>query len=198
MNKKYFKKFWNESSGDELTNSWGNSTYYFETDEDLNILKQVQIFQNGNILKYDDRNLENQFGFLTNHPLEIEDFEGNEISKTQFSEVYTFETFLSKDFKSALRHFVYYYTNGTLQYVIGDDELLKDIDYRERFKNEGSLVEKTFAIFSNNIKMDEDGKVLNLQHSMKRASQWIREFCKEKNDTYEVKPEFEDWEIELH
>ena len=32
---------------------------------------------------------------------------------------------LSNDFKSALRHFVYYYTNGTLQYVIGDNELLK-------------------------------------------------------------------------
>ena len=38
---------------------------------------------------------------------------------------------LSNDFKSALRHFVYYYTNGTLPYVIDDNELLKDINYRE-------------------------------------------------------------------
>jgi hypothetical protein len=42
------------------------------------------------------------------------------INKTEYK--------LSKDFKSALKHFVYYYTNGTLQYVIGDNELLKDIN----------------------------------------------------------------------
>ena len=46
MKNKYFKKFWNETTGDEVTDSWGNSTYYFETDENLNVLKQVQIFEN--------------------------------------------------------------------------------------------------------------------------------------------------------
>jgi len=45
------------------------------------------------------------------------------INKTEYK--------LSNDFKSALRHFVYYYTNGTLQFVIEDNELLKDINYRE-------------------------------------------------------------------
>ena len=54
---------------------------------------------------------------------------------------------LSKDFKSALRHFVYYYTNGTLQYVIGDENILKGIDYREDLKTEASLVEQAYAIF---------------------------------------------------
>lgn len=49
-------------------------------------------------------------------------------------------TQLSKDFKSALRHFAYYYTNGTLQYVIGDENLLKGVDYREDLKTEASLV----------------------------------------------------------
>ena len=198
MNKKYFKKFWNESSGEELTDSWGNSTYYFETDENLNVLKQVQIFQNGNTLKYDNRKIEDEYGFLTNYPLEIEDFEGNEINKAEFSQAYTFETFLSNDFKSALRHFVYYYTNGTLQFVIGDDILLKNINYIEDLKDEASLVEIAFSIFSNNIKMDEDGKVLNLKYSMKRAAHWIRIVCKEKTDPYKVEPEFEDWELELH
>jgi len=105
---------------------------------------------------------------------------------------------LSNDFKNALRHFVYYYTNGTLPYVIGDNELLKDINYRENLKDEASLVEQAFAIFTNNIKMDESGKVLNLAHSMKRAAQWIRLVCKEKDDLYIVDPEFEDWELELH
>ena len=105
---------------------------------------------------------------------------------------------LSNDFKSALRHFAYYYTNGTLQYVIEDNELLKDIDYREDLKDEASLVEQAFAIFSNNIKMDEKGKVINLTYSMKRAAQWIRFVCRTESDNYEVQPEFEDWEVELH
>ena len=36
---KYFKKNWGESTGDELTDDWGISTFYFETDEFLNVLK---------------------------------------------------------------------------------------------------------------------------------------------------------------
>tara|TARA_R110000868_G_scaffold385705_1_gene653710 strand:- start:21520 stop:21726 length:207 start_codon:yes stop_codon:yes gene_type:complete len=47
---------------------------------------------------------------------------------------------LSDDFKSALRHFTYYYTNGTLPYVIGDEKLLEGIDYREMLKTEASLL----------------------------------------------------------
>ncbi len=107
-------------------------------------------------------------------------------------------TRLSNDFKSALRHFAYYYTNGTLQFVIGDDKLLDGINYREDLKNEASLVEQAYAIFANNIEMDEYGKVLNLTHSMKRAAQWIRFACREENDDYVVKPDFEDWEVELY
>ncbi|MBW7674220.1 DUF7677 family protein [Chryseobacterium chendengshani] len=200
MKNRYFKKFWNETTGDAVTDSWGNSKYYFETDEKLNVLKQIQLFENENILKYDEQNFEDQYGFLTDHPLEIEDYEDSEISEIDFYEIwnYKFAMELSKDFKSALRHFVYYYTNGTLPYVIDDNELLKNINYREDLKDEASLVEKTFAIFSNNIRMDESGKVLNLTHSMKRAAQWIRFVCREKNDTYQVEPEFEDWEVELH
>ena len=105
---------------------------------------------------------------------------------------------LSNDFKSALRHFIYYYTNGTLADVIDDKELLKNINYRENLKNEASLVEQVFAIFMNNIKMDESGKVLNLTYSMRRAAQSIRFICRDENDSYQVEPEFEDWEEELY
>jgi hypothetical protein len=105
---------------------------------------------------------------------------------------------LSNDFKNALRHFVYYYTNGTLPYVIENESILKGINYREMLKEEASLVETAFAIFANNIKMDNSGKVLNRTHAMKRASQWIRLVCREKNEDYKVEPEFEDWETYLH
>ncbi len=105
---------------------------------------------------------------------------------------------LSNDFKSALRHFTYYYTNGTLTNVIGDDTLLKDIDYREDLKEEASLVEQAYAIFTNTIEIDANGKVLNQTHAMTRAAQWIRFVCKSKNDAYKVEPAFEDWELELY
>ena len=104
---------------------------------------------------------------------------------------------LSKDFKSALRHFAYYYTNGTLEHVIGDASILKDINYREDLKEEASLVEQAYAIFANNIKMDEKGNVLNKAYAMKRAAQWIRLVC-EKNGEYQVEPEFQDWELTLY
>ncbi|HOY03844.1 MAG TPA: hypothetical protein PLO67_00505 [Saprospiraceae bacterium] len=105
---------------------------------------------------------------------------------------------LSDDFKRCFRHFVYYYTNGTLPFVIGDDSILKDIDYREALKKEASLVEQAFAIYANNIEMDEHGKVLNQAHAMKRAAQWIRLVCREEGEKYQVVPEFEEWETFLH
>ncbi len=86
--KKYFKKFWDENTGEELTNDWGNSTYYFETDENLNVLKQIQIFENGNVIKYDEINNEDEYGFLADQPLEIEEFENCEISEEKFYSIF--------------------------------------------------------------------------------------------------------------
>lgn len=105
---------------------------------------------------------------------------------------------LSDDFKRCFRHFVYYYTNGTLSSVVGDDHLLKDIDYREKLKRQPSLVEQAFAIYANNIEMDANGKVLNQTHAMRRAAQWIRLVCRKEGENYQVTPEFEDWETFLH
>lgn len=88
MRKRYFKKFWNETTGDELTDSWGKSTYYFETDENYNVLKQIQVFENKKILKYDEQNFEDQYGFLTDRPLEIEDLGDSELSEIDFYKIW--------------------------------------------------------------------------------------------------------------
>lgn len=84
MNFRYFKKYWDESTGEELTDSWGNSTYYFETDENLNVIKQTQKFENGKILRYDKQNIEDEFGFLSDQPLDIDEFIDDEIQKPEF------------------------------------------------------------------------------------------------------------------
>lgn len=103
---------------------------------------------------------------------------------------------LSEDFKSCLRHFVFYYTNGTLPYVLNEPEILAGIDYRERLKTEASLVEMVFSIYVNNLKMDTDGTVLNDSHAMKRAAQYIRWMAGD--DHYTVEPPFEEWETYLY
>jgi len=86
---RYFKKFWDETSGEELTDSWGNSTYYFEADEQLCVIRQVQVFQNDKILKYDRQNRDDVFGGLADQLLDRKEFAGNEISAAEFLTLWT-------------------------------------------------------------------------------------------------------------
>ncbi|MFN3773657.1 hypothetical protein [Cloacibacterium normanense] len=85
---RYFKKNWEETTGDELTDDWGVSIFYFETDDSLNFLKQIQIFENGNILKYDELNNEDEFGAMADQSLEEEEFLDCEISKEEFYNIW--------------------------------------------------------------------------------------------------------------
>ncbi len=85
---RYFKKNWEETTGDELTDDWGVSIFYFETDDSLNVLKQIQIFENGNILKYDELNNEDEFGAMADQSLEEEEFLDCEITKEEFYNIW--------------------------------------------------------------------------------------------------------------
>jgi hypothetical protein len=105
---------------------------------------------------------------------------------------------LSEGFKGALRLFVYYYTNGTLAYLVKDGSLLGSLDYREALKDEPSIVEQVFAIYTNNIRMDANGQVLNQSHAMNRAAQYIIHSLCDSEPRYQAVPDFEDWELELH
>ena len=70
----YFKREWDKTTGEEQTASWGKSVYYFETDLHFNILRQMQVFENGKTLKYDREYLDDKFGGLTESPLELDGF----------------------------------------------------------------------------------------------------------------------------
>ena len=85
---RYLKKKWKETTGDELTDDWGVSIFYFETDDSLNVFKQIQIFENGNILKYDELNNEDEFGAMADQSLEEEEFLDCEISKEEFYNIW--------------------------------------------------------------------------------------------------------------
>jgi hypothetical protein len=102
---------------------------------------------------------------------------------------------LSEDFVRSLRHFVYYYFSGTLNWIAEEKDILKDIDYRSILADEGSLMEQAFAIYGNVIELDEHGKVTNNAYAMTRAIKWIRVVC---DPDYIVESPFQDWELKLH
>jgi uncharacterized protein (DUF433 family) len=91
---KYFKREWNGTTGGELTDSWGTSTYYFETDDEGNVNRQLEIFQNGKVLKYDTEYIEDKFGGLSQVPLDFEDFDQYRIHAGEFDRLW-----LSSEYK---------------------------------------------------------------------------------------------------
>jgi hypothetical protein len=84
----YFKREWDETTGDELTDSWGRSTFYFETDDQYIVVRQVQIFENENALKYDTEYVDDKFGGLSEAPIDMEEFAEYSITKEEFDQVW--------------------------------------------------------------------------------------------------------------
>jgi hypothetical protein len=85
----YYKRHWNETTGEELTDSWGTSTFYFETDRDNNVLRQIQVFENGKGLKYWTNFIKDKYGALSNQPLDPNDFSPYKIDKGDFEKAWT-------------------------------------------------------------------------------------------------------------
>jgi uncharacterized protein (DUF433 family) len=86
MDKKYFCRPWPEATGEPLTNDWGASDYYFETDDQLIVLRQMQTFASGQVLKYDTEYLDDQYGGLSKVPLDAQDFASYQVNAQIFEE----------------------------------------------------------------------------------------------------------------
>ena len=95
---------------------------------------------------------------------------------------------LSKSVRGALRTFAYFMSSGS-------HHMLEGVDYLSLYGHEPSAIEQAYAIFSNVLEMDGDGKVLNAQHAQKRAADYLRAYC---DPSFKVVPPFEEWEVELH
>lgn len=89
----YFKRHWSETTGEEPTDEWGTSDYYFEADEGGNVLRQVQIFANGNCLKYDSDYHGDKYGGLSKVPLDFFEFEEFQINQLAFNKVWETSTY---------------------------------------------------------------------------------------------------------
>jgi hypothetical protein len=84
----YFKRYFNENTGRELTDAWGTCTYYFETDADGNVSKQMEIFYNSKVLKYSKLAKSDEFGGISLVPLDLEDEGFINISEDEFSDLW--------------------------------------------------------------------------------------------------------------
>lgn len=82
---KYYKRNWEETREDEYDN-WGKSIWYFEIDNEGYAMRQIEKYENGKKLKYDLKNIGDEFGGLADQPIDLEEFVNFEITKNEFEE----------------------------------------------------------------------------------------------------------------
>jgi hypothetical protein len=98
---------------------------------------------------------------------------------------------IPEDVRGAIRFFAFFVANGTLcRDVLGDVG-----DYRPALFEVGSTLEKVFAIYTNVLEFDDNGRPTNDDWAARRAAQWIRSYL---DPDYDVVPPFESWEGELY
>jgi len=81
----YFKRRWDEDPGGDKAH-WGESDWYFETDLDGNVLRQIEVFVSGPTLFYDQEYLEDAYGGLSEKPLDLEEFKDFAITQDAFND----------------------------------------------------------------------------------------------------------------
>ncbi len=85
---RYYKRFWDESRGDSHED-WGTSTWYFEVGDDRYASRQIEVYANGYVLKYDDELVFDDYGGLAVPPFEEEEYAEFEISASHFERVWS-------------------------------------------------------------------------------------------------------------
>ena len=88
---KYIKVEWNETRGDEY-DFWGLSIWFLELDGENYPVRQIEVYRNGNRLKYDSVKMTDDFGMLGDQAIEIEEMNGIEISHSEFESQWEIES----------------------------------------------------------------------------------------------------------
>ena len=84
---RYFKRRWNESHTGQF-GDWGCSNWYFEVDDNFWIVRQIEVYDGGRVLKYHHEHLEDRFGGLSDQPLDPIEFAPWGISSEEFERVW--------------------------------------------------------------------------------------------------------------
>ncbi|MBE9205546.1 hypothetical protein IQ244_03285 [Nostoc sp. LEGE 06077] len=85
--KKYCKWFWDESLGGDY-DSWGTSTYFLEIGDDLYPIRQIEVYENGNVLFYDSSHCADNYGMLCDQAIQEEDIQEFGITEAEFEQVW--------------------------------------------------------------------------------------------------------------
>jgi hypothetical protein len=101
----------------------------------------------------------------------------------------TYPGALSQEFSGALRTLAFWVANGTVGHP-----LLEGLDYWAEMRESPSLMEQTFAIFANVIRLDGSGTPLNAKEAELRAAEWIRRYMTGE----EPERPLEGWEVALY
>jgi hypothetical protein len=126
----YFKRYFNETSGHELTDDWGTSTYYFETDEKGVVSKQLEVYLNSKVLKYSNLQKEDAYGGMSLVPLDLKDKSYEKISAKSFKEL--FNRTYPNEYLGGPLHVSDYWQLGWVRFRYNMTE--------EDLKNEGSII----------------------------------------------------------
>jgi len=85
---RYLKKFWNEGRGDEY-DSWGTSWWFFEVNEDGQVVRQAELYESGRLLRYSTAHVEDEFGALAEISTDVSDTEYLPMSQEEFEAVWS-------------------------------------------------------------------------------------------------------------
>jgi hypothetical protein len=84
---RYFKRYWDEPRGD-AHDAWGCSWWYFEADDAGGVTRQVEVYDHGPTLRYDECRFGDEFGGLADQPLDLDAFADFEITRDEFERVW--------------------------------------------------------------------------------------------------------------
>ena len=84
---RYFKRYWDEPRGD-ANDAWGCSGWYFEADDAGVVSRQIEVYDRGPTLRSDERRPTDEFGMLSDQPLDLGEFAGSRIQREEFEQVW--------------------------------------------------------------------------------------------------------------
>jgi hypothetical protein len=93
--KKYYKWFWDVTLGGDY-DAWGTSTYFMELGGDLYARRQIEIYENGNVLFYDSSHFADDHGMLCDKKIDDGNIEEFEISQAEFEQIWQSKTPINK------------------------------------------------------------------------------------------------------
>ena len=94
----YFKRHWNGTRGDAFDH-WGTSDWYLELDNDGYPVRQIEVYDNGISLMYDQNNLVDEYGMLGDQSLDLDEFSEYAIDKEVFEEAWRYYKPVAKNRK---------------------------------------------------------------------------------------------------